>query len=395
MDYAALLKKKNIVGPVAFVDLEQFDKNAQEMAKGMEGTRLSIRIATKSLRVPELIRRALNSHPKYKGLMCFSVQEAAFLADQGFKDLLIAYPSMSPEDLKTLKELHEKNVQASMVIDDIRHIKALETVFRGTARKFPVLIELNLSLNIGPLVVGVRRSPVRSAEQILKLMDALEATSSLRFQGIMAYEAHVAGVGDQNPFKPLMNQLLKPLRKTASASLAKKRKEILDQISHRLPKDFIFNGGGTGSLSFNRLEENVLTEATAGSGFYCPHLFDYYSNFHLEPAAFFALQIVRQPEKNWYTCLGGGYVASGEPGWDRVPKIFSPKENLMLSSFEGTGEVQTPVETENKKNLGDNLIFRHAKAGELMERFNQVLLIEKGNVAGSAKTYRGFGQCYF
>jgi D-serine deaminase-like pyridoxal phosphate-dependent protein len=395
MDYAALLKKKNIVGPVAFVDLEQFDKNAKAMARFVEGTALTIRIATKSLRVPELIRRALKSHPRYQGLMCFSVQEAVFLAKEGFNDLLIAYPSVSPRDLESLKYLHQNKIKVSMVIDDPRHLQALDQIMVGSLEKFPVLIELNLSVKIGPLVIGVRRSPIKEAAQILNMIKNIEKTAHLRFQGIMAYEAHVAGVGDQNPFKPLLSLLLKPMRSFCSKSIAKKRKEILQNISRQLPKDFIFNGGGTGSLSFNRSEANVLTELTAGSGFYCPHLFDYYSNFHLEPAAFFALQIARQAEKNWYTCLGGGYVASGEPGWDRLPQLFSPKEKMELSGFEGAGEVQTPVQTQNKKSIGDNIVFRHAKAGELMERFNEVLLIEKDNIHSRAKTYRGHGECYF
>lgn len=395
MDYAALLKKKNLTGPMAIVDLNRFDQNAKTMAQSVEGTSLTIRVATKSIRVPELIRRALNSHPKYQGLMCFSVQEAAFLAEQGFNDLLIAYPSISAEDLDYLKQMHDAGLKVCMVIDHEKHLQALERTFQGAGRKFAVILELDLSMRLGPLVIGVRRSPLKTAEQILSMISKLEQSSYLQFQGIMAYEAHVAGVGDKNPFKPMMNLIMKPLRKWASSQIAQKRKKILESISKHLPADFIFNGGGTGSLSFNRSEAKVLTELTAGSGFYCPQLFDFYSNFKLEPAAFFALQIVREAETNWYTCLGGGYVASGEPGWDRVPQPYSESEKLELSGFEGTGEVQTPVKTETTKNIGDALIFRHSKAGELMERFNEIHLLENGEFKSKAKTYRGFGECYF
>lgn len=395
MDYAGILKKKNRTGPLAFVDLNRFDQNAREMARAVEGTDLKIRIATKSIRVPELIRRALNSSPKYQGLMCFSVQEANFLANQGFDDLLIAYPSVSAEDLQALRELHLSGRQVSMVIDHPKHLEALEAVFKTTPNKFAVILELDLSISLGSVVVGVRRSPLKQTGHILDMLSRIRKSSCLKFKGLMAYEAHVAGVGDQNPFKPKMNLLMKPLRQTCARIIARKRKQILKDISAHLPEDFVFNGGGTGSLSFNREEAGVLTELTAGSGFFCPGLFDYYSNFKLQPAAFFALQVVRKPEPGWSTCLGGGYVASGEPGWDRVPAPYSETENLSLSSFEAAGEVQTPVKTEQEKEIGDAIVFRHAKAGELMERFNQIYFIEDGELTTSAKTYRGFGECYF
>lgn len=394
MNYAALLKKQNLTGPLAFVDLNRFDENAKTMAKIIEGTPLKIRIATKSIRVPELIKRALDSSSAYQGLMCYSVQEAAFLADLGFDDLLIAYPSISLSDLQTLKGIHASK-KVSMVFDDIRQLKVLDEVLKGSVKPFSVILELDLSFKLGSLVVGVRRSPLKTAEKILTLIRYIKRSQNLRFQGLMAYEAHVAGVGDQNPFKTEMNLLMKPMRLISAQTIVRKRKQILDQIRSELPEDFVFNGGGTGSLSFNRAEDQVLTELTAGSGFYCPHLFDNYSNVKLKPAAFFALQIVRESEKNWYTCLGGGFVASGEPGWDRVPMIYSPNEKMSFSKFEAAGEVQTPVKTEKNHQLGDSLIFRHAKAGELMERFNHVSLIENGEIKSQSKTYRGYGECYF
>lgn len=391
-NYRRLLQENHLGTPCALVDLDLFDENARHMAALVEGTGLKIRIATKSLRVPELIRRALAASPAYQGLMCFCAAEAAFLAAQGFDDLLIAYPSVSAEDLVRLKALHESGKKISMVVDCLEHLRALEAMFRGTARPFPVILELDLSLRIGPLVVGVRRSPLRTAAQVLALVREIAGFSGLKFGGLMAYEAHVAGVGDRNPFKPLLSLLLKPLRRYSAGRIARQRAELATELRKIAGEGFLFNGGGTGSLSFNTAEKAVLTELTAGSGFYCPHLFDYYSNLRLKPAAFFALQVVRRPEEGWYTCLGGGFIASGEPGWDRVPR---PVGDFKLSGFEGTGEVQTPVQSRIPLRIGDTVLFRHAKAGELMERFNEVVLVSGGKITGRAKTYRGHGECYF
>ncbi len=68
-----------------------------------------------------------------------------------------------------------------------------------------------------------------------------------------------------------------------------------------------------------------MTEATAGSGFYAPTLFDNYSAFTLEPAAMFAQPVVRRPGRGIVTALGGGYLASGPGGKDRVPTPYLPE----------------------------------------------------------------------
>jgi hypothetical protein len=65
---------------------------------------------------------------------------------------------------------------------------------------------------------------------------------------------------------------------------------------------------------------------------------------------------------------------------------------------EGCGEVQTPVrvpKTAGNLPLGTPVLFRHAKAGELAERFQHVWLFQKGKAPSKAPTYRGDGQCYF
>ena len=92
------------------------------------------------------------------------------------------------------------------------------------------------------------------------------------------------------------------------------------------------------------------------------------------------------------TCFGGGYIASGSPGPDRLPLPWSPG-GLRLLDQEGAGEVQTPLAVPADVTLehGDPVVFRFAKAGEPMERFAEVLLVKEGAVAERVPTYRGEG----
>lgn len=388
MNYSTILHNEHAELPCAFVDLDAFDSNLESLANMVKGTNFTIRVATKSLRVPDLIRRALNFGEPFKGLMCFSTHEALFLSTQGFDDFLVAYPTIQESDLKALRLVHESGKLISLVVDCEEHLVALNNYMNGISKPLPILLEPNLSLRIGSIVIGVRRSPLGSTQALVDLAKKIKNYPNLRFMGLMAYEAHIAGVPDRNPFKKFLSPILYFIRRFAMKRVIRFREELVETLKKEGLQPELVNGGGTGSLSFNH-EEKVLTEVTAGSGLFCSHLFDYYSNLHLKPSAFFALQAVRKPEDGWVTCQGGGYVASGEPSWDRIPK---PVEG-ELSGFEATGEVQTPVKINVP--LGSPVIFRHSKAGELAERFNEMKMIAKGKIVGRALTYRGYGENYF
>ena len=94
-----------------------------------------------------------------------------------------------------------------------------------------------------------------------------------------------------------MNLLKRAVKRASVSELAKRRSSIVDALRAHGLDPVIVNGGGSGSLDTTTPESGV-TEVTAGSAFYKPHLFDYYHAPHmrrLEPAAFFALEVTRRP----------------------------------------------------------------------------------------------------
>ena len=165
------------------------------------------------------------------------------------------------------------------------------------------------------------------------------------------------------------------MQKRSVTELAERRGAIVAALSEFVELEIV-NGGGTGSLELTAAEEAV-TEVTAGSGFYAPALFDHYSRFSLTPAAGYAMPVVRKPSSETATALGGGYLASGAGDRLRLPAPWLP-EGLKLDRDEGAGEVQTPLLGPGAAGLGvgDRAYFRHAKAGELCERFNTLYLVE-------------------
>jgi D-serine deaminase-like pyridoxal phosphate-dependent protein len=384
--------------PAAIVDLDAFDRNLDRLV-GLCPPSKTIRLASKSVRVPHLLERALRRSPRLQGLMCYSAREARFLADTGVaRDLLVAYPTSEPDDLAAVRAVHDAGATIRVVVDGPAGIARLRDALRGARTPLPVLVEVDLSLRLlGGLVhLGARRSPLRTVQEVVALARAVaEAGPELRFDGILSYESQVAGLGDASPFHRLQNPLAAGVRKASVHAIARFRAALRRALDAAGLAPATFNGAGTGSFDF-AAEEAALTELTAGSALLSSHLFDYYRNIRFEPALWFALPVVRVSDPGFATCLGGGYVASGAAGPDRLPLPVSPAGAALLST-EGAGEVQTPVRLPPgvALELRDPVIFRPAKAGELAERFERYLLVADDAVAGKARTYRGLGQCFF
>ncbi|HKT82624.1 MAG TPA: amino acid deaminase/aldolase, partial [Solirubrobacterales bacterium] len=186
---------------------------------------------------------------------------------------------------------------------------------------------------------------------------------------------------------------IRAMQRRSAAELAERRAAVVAAI-RELAELPIVNGGGTGSLELTGAEDAV-TEIAAGSGFYAPTLFDSYSRFSLTPAAGFALPVVRKPSAAIATALGGGYLASGPGEPSRVPSPWLPP-GLSLDPEEGAGEVQTPLSGDPAAGLqiGDRVYMRHAKAGELCERFDALHLVEGDEIVDVVPTYRGEGQTF-
>jgi D-serine deaminase-like pyridoxal phosphate-dependent protein len=380
--------------PAAVVDLDAFDRNVERLLAPVAAAGKKVRIASKSIRCPALLRRVADrAGAALAGVMTYAAGETAWLAEEGFGDLLLAYPTVQPSDAALLAAANCRAVAAA-VVDDAAQLAPLSQAARAAGTRVPVVVDVDVSWRpLGAaLHVGVRRSPLRAVEEIVSLAERIAADPGLRFHGVMGYEAQIAGVTDRGaPWQRLPRRAMKRLSRR---DVMHARAEIVHALSERGLAPAVVNGGGTGSLGWSA-EESALTEVTAGSGFLCSHLFDRYADLRLEPAHWFALQVVRRPAPGLVTCHGGGLIASGEAGPDRLPLPSLPP-GCRLLPLEGAGEVQTPlrVPPEPPLALGDPVFFRHAKAGEPAEHFREYLLVRGDRVEARAPTYRGLGRCF-
>jgi D-serine deaminase-like pyridoxal phosphate-dependent protein len=376
--------------PFAFVDLDLFDTNIAAIVTRAGEKR--IRVASKSVRSVALLRRILAEDPSIQGVMCFTAREAVYLAGLGFDDLLIGYPAVHPADLADVARATANGARITLMVDSVAQVERAERAAREQGVRLPLCLELDMSLDLPGLHFGVWRSPLHTAEQARPVIARIQASEHVWLDGVMGYEAQIAGVGDNAPGRLIKNALIRALKRRSAQDVARRRAELVTLIASLGGQLRFVNGGGTGSLRTTRAEPAV-TEITVGSGFYSPALFDAYRDFRYQPAAGFAIEIVRRPQPDIYTCLGGGYIASGSAGKEKLPAVYLP-QGARLVDLEGAGEVQTPVRYRGpeKLDVGDPIFPRHAKAGELCERFTHLLLVQDGKVVETVTTYRGDGQ---
>jgi D-serine deaminase-like pyridoxal phosphate-dependent protein len=380
--------------PFAFVDLDALWLNSASMLA--RGGGKPIRIASKSLRCRPLLRTILDRETGYRGVLAFTLPEALWLASEGFRDVVVAYPTA---DRGALRELAARTAEDPgsapvVMVDSVDHLDLVEAAVGAVPAPLRVCLDFDASLWLagGRVKIGPKRTPVHTPQQARELAEAIAARAGVRLVGMMCYEGHIAGVGDQ-PASKAKAKAIAEMQRRSYAELRERRAEAVALIREVAELEFV-NAGGTGDLQLVA-GEPAMTEATAGSGFYAPTLFDTYSAFTLEPAAMFAQPVVRRPFKGFVTVLGGGYHASGAAGRDRLPSRYLPV-GLRLDALEGAGEVQTPLRgaAADRLRVGDNVYFRHAKAGELCERFDRLYLVEGERVVDELPTYRGEGRTF-
>ncbi|MGZ8737261.1 MAG: amino acid deaminase/aldolase [Nocardioides sp.] len=377
--------------PTVVVDLDSFDANARDLARRAAGT--PIRVATKSLRVPALVCRALAA-PGFHGVLAYTLREALWLHEHGIcGDIVMGYPTVDRAALARLSADPAAARAVTLMVDDPTHLDVVDAARTSPGTEIRVAIDVDASLRVGTASIGPKRSPLHDSAQVVALAQDVVDRPDFTLVGVMTYEGQVAGVPDSVPTHRARSLAVRRLKSASVHQLEGRRAEIAAALRDVVDLEF-WNAGGSGSIESSATDPTV-TEVTAGSGLLVPALFDHYRSFEPRPAAFFGVPVVRRPSDSCVTVAGGGLVASGAAGKDRLPLPWAPP-GLHLTSLEGAGEVQTPLVGPAASSLviGDLVWFRHAKSGEIAEHVREVHLLSGDTVVDVVPTYRGTGHAW-
>lgn len=383
--------------PLAVLDLDALTYNAHDLRRRAGTT--PIRVASKSVRSRAVLAAVL-ALDGYAGVLAYTLPEALWLASGDdlyppIGDVVVAYPSVDRAAIARLARSPELAARVTLMVDSTDQLDLVDRVAAAPSREtLRVCIDLDASWKAPGLGhLGVRRSPVHSAAQARALAETVASRQGFTLVGLMAYEAQIAGVGDAVRGRRVRSGIVRLIQRRSKEELLERRGNAVAAVREIADLEFV-NGGGTGSLEFTSSDPSV-TEVAAGSGLFGSHLFDSYRAFSPAPAASFALPVVRKAAPQIATLLGGGWIASGPPGNDRVPLPVWP-QGLRLLPAEMAGEVQTPVAGRPAAALhvGDRVWFRHSKAGELSEHVDGFNVIHRGHAVDEIPTYRGEGKVF-
>ncbi len=388
----SLQKLKELEAPSMWLNLDALDYNIAEVTRKSPNT--LIRIASKSIRSLDAIQYILEHQKNSIGIMSFSPTEAEFLIKNGIKDILMGYPTLEKEAIKSAQlAANKQSAQLTFMVDLPEHLTLLNEVAQEIESSISICFDIDMSVQFPGIYFGVYRSSIKTTEDLKERLKVLDSCKNLKVWGLMGYEAQVAGLADKTPGKILFNGVIKLLKSISLSKIATRRKAMADLLRNYTGGEIQINGGGTGSIQTTILEEGI-TEITVGSGYFQSHIFDNFENIQHRPAAGFALRITRNPSPNIYTCQSGGYIASGPVELSKQPKFYYPETAKFLTN-EGFGEVQSPFKyTGSDLNIGDIVLLRHAKAGELSEHFNNIHIFKNDAYFGTWKTYRGNGTSF-
>jgi len=379
--------------PMVVVDLDAFDANLADLTRRAAGT--PVRLASKSVRIPALIRRAL-ADDGVEGVLAYNLREALWLVREGFTDdAVVAYPSVDRVALRDLCADDEARTKVTLMVDSAAHLDVIDSARAAAGTPtvpVRIAIDVDAGLRWGSTHVGPKRSPLFDASDVVDLARDILARG-LVLDGVMTYEGQVAGVQDDVPGQRAKSLVVRKLKGASINQLVTRRAAIANALAEVAPLRF-WNAGGSGSVE-STVADPVVTEVAAGSGLLVPTLFDHYQSFRPRPAAYFGVPVVRRPGPGIATVAGGGFVASGAAGKDRLPSPWAPS-GLQVTGLEGVGEVQTPLTGPGAEALrvGDWVWFRHAKSGELAEHTNTVHLLRGDEIVDSVPSYRGLGQAW-
>ena len=290
--------------PIAALDAAVLRRNAADLARRAGGK--PIRVAAKSVRCRAVLDDVL-ALPGFAGIMAFSLREAIWLVRSGARDVLVGYPTVDRGAIAALRDDPQLAAAITLMVDDAAQLRLLTG---GVPIR--VCLDVDASLRVGPVHLGVRRSPVRSPAV------AADAGPGGRRTGTAGRRRDALRGPDRRACRT-------PRRSSGSSSRARRP-------SSRPARGAVRRGGGEGrrragvrQLRGHRQPRGELRRPGGhrGDGRVRPLRPDAVRRLPgLRAATRAVLRAAGRPgarRRGIATLFGGGYIASGPAGRSRLP----------------------------------------------------------------------------
>ena len=204
--------------------------------------------------------------------MTYTLPETLWLAEQGFEDLLLAYPTADVGALGGWRCARPPTRRGAGGDGRLRSAPGDDRV-GARRRRAPMRVCIDIDASWwalgGRVKIGAKRSPVRTAEQAVDLAREIDRRPQIDLVALMAYEGQIAGVGDRPPGRRMRGAAIRFMQRRSAAELAERRAAIVAASREVAELEFV-NGGGTGSLELT-VDRGGGDRGDGGVGVLRPH----------------------------------------------------------------------------------------------------------------------------
>jgi D-serine deaminase-like pyridoxal phosphate-dependent protein len=227
--------------PALTIDLAKMRSNLAWMNRRCAAAGMRLRPHGKTHKCSVIAREQLAAGAA--GICAASPHEAIAFARAGIRGLLVTAPVVQPAHLAALADLHRRGADLTVVIDHPDGVAAWSETLGRTARKLPVLVDIDL---------GMGRTGARSPNDVVAIARRVNSSTVLSYAGVQAYSGRVQHI---ERFGERQSVYLKQIQKLAAALRALEASGLDAKI---------VSGGGTGTFAID-VEHHLYTESQAGS----------------------------------------------------------------------------------------------------------------------------------
>ena len=236
--------------PALLVDIDAMDRNIAHIAGTMRAHGVNWRPHAKGHKCPAIAHRQLAAGAI--GVTVAKVSEAEVMAASGIMDILIANQVVGPIKTRRLAALIAASGADPIVsVDNPANVRELDDAAATFGVRPRVVVEVDS---------GMKRCGVAPGEPTIALAKMVDASSNLRFAGLMAWEGHTASMKDH------------PTRREEIQKAIGRLTTAADAVRNAGLPVAIVSCGGSGTY-LHAVPQPGITEvqaggATMGDGFY-------------------------------------------------------------------------------------------------------------------------------
>jgi D-serine deaminase-like pyridoxal phosphate-dependent protein len=372
---SAALKRARIAEPTLVIDRARLNANIAAVRSALTDTPLALRLVTKSLQAPGLLRAVMAGCGTDRLMVFNSVMLETLARDFAGADVLLGrpLPAVSVDDF-----LHRHGGDTApashpqWLVDSPARLAQYAAIAR--ARGTPIKINLEID-------VGLHRGGLPDPRAVAEVLALAKSEPLVKVTGLMGYDAQVMGV-------PLREaELTRVKQRYADANAV-----LVGEFGHDPARTLNTAGSPTYRL---HLDDRVANEVAIGSGFVKPTHFDLDTLTTHTPAVFLAAPVLKRMDQaliptlegaaamlNWfdpnsrraYFTYGYGDAEPVSPPGLRFSTLYG--ERAMLTSSAGVDLKED-----------DFIFFRPTESEGVLLQYGDLAVYDGGEIAARWPTF--------